>query len=65
MQFDSTLFFSAIGLALIFEGLPYLLFAERMRNILLSLAENPPTVLRGMGILGIVVGLFVIWLARA
>lgn len=63
-NFDATLFLSALGLAFVIEALPYVIFAERMPKILLSMAENPPRVLRSMGFFGICLGVFIIWLVR-
>ncbi len=63
-NFDATLFLSALGLAFIIEAIPYAIFAERMPKILLSMAENPPSVLRSMGFFGMALGLFIIWLVR-
>lgn len=64
MQFDADTFLCALGLAFIIEGVPYFLFAERMRTMLISLAESPPLVLRLMGLFGMGLGLLVIWLSR-
>ena len=40
MEFNSKLFFSALGLAFILEALPYTLFPERMRQVLQTLGEE-------------------------
>lgn len=63
-NFDATLFFCALGLAFIFEALPYVLFAERMPKVLLSMAEKPASSLRAMGLFGMGLGLLLIWLMR-
>lgn len=65
MHFDGNTFLTALGLAFIIEGIPYFLFAERMRSMLLSLAGSPPAVLRGMGLIGMCAGLLVVWLSRS
>ncbi len=64
MHFDAGTFLCALGLAFIIEGIPYFLFAERMRDMLTSLAASPPLVLRLMGLCGMGLGLLVVWLSR-
>lgn len=64
MNINWTFVLSAIGLAFIFEGIPYFIFAERMPKILRSMAEQHPRTLRVMGLSAILLGLMVIWLAR-
>ncbi len=49
MQLDWSFFFVALGLAFLLEGLPYFLLADRMPDILLSLAGKTPRVLRALG----------------
>lgn len=65
MNIDWTLFFSAVGLALVFEGIPYFLFAERMPRMLIMLIEQPPKFLRFIGLAAIILGLLVISFARS
>ena len=48
MEFNSKLFFSALGLAFILEALPYTLFPERMRQVLQTLGEEGASGLRRM-----------------
>lgn len=62
MTFNSTLFFSALGLAFILEALPYLLFPERMRQALVALAEEGGGALRRMGGLSLLCGVVILWL---
>ncbi|MFP4213041.1 MAG: DUF2065 domain-containing protein [Desulfohalobiaceae bacterium] len=64
MQSSLGIFLTALGLALILEGLAYFLFAERMPEVLRLLAEKEPSSLRRMSVLVILVGLFLIYLAR-
>ncbi|MDQ7032168.1 MAG: DUF2065 domain-containing protein [Desulfonauticus sp.] len=64
MQVDWNLFLSAAGLALIFEGIPYFLWAEKMPNILNLLASQPPANLRKMGFTSILLGLLILYLCR-
>ncbi len=65
MNIDWSLLFTAIGLAIIFEGLPYFLFAERMPLMLIKLAEQPPKFLRFIGLAAIILGLLVISFGRS
>ncbi len=65
MEFDWRLFLTALGLAFMLEGLPYFLFAERMPELLRSLAEKPPGFLRFMGLGSMLLGLVIITLLRS
>ncbi len=65
MQFDLTLFLSALGLAFILESIPYFLFAERMPSILNTLAQQSPSNLRRMGFTGLLLGVLVIYLGQS
>ena len=64
MNFDVELFFCALGLACIIEGLPWALFPQGMRKVLLTLAEGPLSGFRRMGLMAIAAGLGIIWLTR-
>lgn len=65
MNIDWSLLFAAIGLALVFEGIPYFLFAERMPLILVKLAEQPPRFLRFTGLAAIILGVLIISFGRS
>jgi uncharacterized protein YjeT (DUF2065 family) len=65
MRFDWQLLFTAIGLACVFEGLPYFLFAEHMPRVLLSLAERPPKHLRILGLTIIILGVLLVSFGRS
>ncbi|MBC15911.1 conserved protein of unknown function [Pseudodesulfovibrio profundus] len=65
MNIDWSLLFAALGLALVFEGIPYFLFAERMPLILVKLAEQPPKFLRFTGLAAIILGLLIISFGRS
>lgn len=65
MDFDWTLFFLALGLAFVIEGLPYFLFAERMPQVLLTLAGQPPRHLRIMGLTAIILGVLLVSFGRS
>ncbi|MCF8039148.1 MAG: DUF2065 domain-containing protein [Desulfohalobiaceae bacterium] len=64
MSFDFSLLIIALGLALILEGLPYFLFAERMPRILRILLEQPPAALRKIGVVALLLGLGLVYLGR-
>lgn len=63
MSVGEFLIWAAFGLAavLIVEGAAYALFAERMRAMLLRVADIPPATLRTAGLVGVVVGLAIVW----
>lgn len=65
MNIDWSLLIVAVGLALVFEGIPYFLFAERMPLFLLRMAEQPPRFLRFTGLAAMILGLLVISLGRS
>jgi hypothetical protein len=65
MNIDWSLLIAAIGLALVFEGVPYFLFAERMPRLLTRLAIQPPKFLRFIGLAAIILGLLVISFGRS
>ncbi|MFO7803145.1 MAG: DUF2065 domain-containing protein [Desulfovermiculus sp.] len=64
MQIDVPFLLTALGLAFILEGLPYFLFAERMPSVLQALLEQPPAVLRVMGVAAMLAGLAFVYLGR-
>ncbi len=64
MTFDWQTFVTALGLALMIEGLPYFLFAEKLPKLLRQLSEQPPVFLRKMGITAILFGLGLVFLIR-
>lgn len=52
------------GLVLIFEGLPYATFPEAMQKWLGQLLAARPLALRVMGVVSVLAGLFLCYLAR-
>jgi hypothetical protein len=64
IAFDWRILLTALGLAFILEGLPYFMLAERMPEVLRTLAERRPRTLRLMGMAAIALGLSVIAVAR-
>ncbi|WP_442874883.1 DUF2065 domain-containing protein [Desulfovibrio sp. Fe33] len=65
MNIDWSLLIAAVGLALVFEGIPYFLFAERMPGLLARMAVQPPKFLRFIGLVAIILGLLVISFGRS
>ncbi|EPR44733.1 Protein of unknown function DUF2065 [Desulfovibrio sp. X2] len=65
MQIDWKLVLTALGLAFVFEGLPYFLWAEKMPRVLLQLATRPPMMLRMLGMTAMLGGLLLIYLVRS
>jgi hypothetical protein len=65
MNLDFSLLVTAVGLAFVFEGLPYFLFAEKMPTVLRMLLEQPASSLRRMGMLAIVAGLVLVYIGRS
>lgn len=64
MEFDVPFLLTALGLAFILEGLPYFLFAERMPSVLHALLHQPPSVLRFMGVVALLLGLGLVYLGH-
>jgi len=57
--------FLALGLVLIVEGLVYALAPSLVEQMLEALKQMPPEARRLMGLLALVVGLVLVWLAKA
>jgi uncharacterized protein YjeT (DUF2065 family) len=55
----------ALGLVLIVEGLVYALAPSLVDRMLLALAAMPPEARRLVGMLALVVGLVLVWAAKA
>lgn len=65
MNLDWSLFFIALGLAFLMEGLPYFLLAERMPSVLITLASRPPRALRVLGLTSMILGVLLVALGRS
>ncbi len=65
MRFDWSFFICALGLAIVLEGLPYFLWAEKMPKVLLTLATHRPKTLRNLGITAIILGVLIVFLGRS
>ena len=64
MQIDWDLLLTALGLAFVLEGLPYVLFADKLPKYLREIAERGPTALRYMGLTAMSAGVLLVWLIR-
>lgn len=58
------LFFSALGLAMVLEGILYFAFPNQIRELAKRLPSVPNRVIRTFGITTLTVGLIVIYLGR-
>lgn len=58
-------FLCVIGMVMIFEGLPYFAFPEKMKGWLQKMLVMPGESLRKIGIVMMVVGLFLVYLGRS
>ncbi len=58
------LFLTVVGLMMIFEGIPYFAFPEKMKAILQQIQEMEPGTLRIMGLFAMLVGLLLCYLAQ-
>ena len=58
------LFLTILGVLLIFEGVPWFLSPVRIRVTLAQLSRMPDRLLRVMGLLCMLVGLLLVYLAR-
>lgn len=58
------LLLTIIGLMLIFEGMPYVVFPEGMQRWMLQLAAMRPGILRGFGLVALASGLFLCYLTQ-
>lgn len=59
-----TTFITALGLAIVIEGVCYALFPDAMKKMMLQVLGQPTSTLRAFGLGAAVFGVFVIWLIR-
>jgi uncharacterized protein YjeT (DUF2065 family) len=57
-------FLCVIGMVMIFEGLPYFAFPDRMKDWVQKMVEMPESTLRVMGLVLIGVGLLCVYFGR-
>jgi len=53
-----------VGLAFILEGIPWFLSPRRVCSLLREFARLPDGLLRGCGLLAMVLGLLLVWMGR-
>ena len=58
------LFLTVIGTMMVIEGIPYFAFPEKMKSVLKQIQEMEPGTLRVMGLLAMLAGLFLCYLAQ-
>jgi uncharacterized protein len=56
------LFLSAVGLMLVFEGIPYFCFPEKVKSFAQKVPEIPSGTMRVIGFCLMMVGLWVVYL---
>ncbi|CCQ92047.1 conserved hypothetical protein [Nitrospina gracilis 3/211] len=59
-----SLFLTAIGLMMIFEGIPYFCFPDQVKALAAKIPSIENGVLRGLGFVIIVLGLVVVYFGR-
>ena len=57
-------FLCVVGMVMIFEGLPYFAFPEKMKGWLRKIFVMPSETLRKLGIVMMAIGLFLVYLGR-
>lgn len=57
-------FLCVIGMVMILEGLPYFAFPEKIKIWLAQMMEMNPSVLRGFGLILMILGLCMVYLGR-
>ncbi len=58
------LFLTALGLAIVIEGVCYALFPDAMKKMMLQVLAQPASTLRAVGIGAAAVGVIIVWLVR-
>jgi uncharacterized protein YjeT (DUF2065 family) len=64
MKFQVNLFIAALGLAFIFESLPYFLAPDAVKRLVVRVLGIEPSSLRLAGFVGIVAGLLLVAFSR-
>ena len=57
-------FLCVLGMVFIIEGLPYLVFPEKLKIYLIKITTLPDTALRGFGIATVILGLILLYFGR-
>jgi hypothetical protein len=64
MERTMKFFLCVIGMVMIIEGLPYFAFPEKIKIWLKQIMELNPAVLRGFGLILMLLGLSLVYLGR-
>jgi uncharacterized protein YjeT (DUF2065 family) len=64
MKFQIDIFLAAVGLAFIFESLPYFLAPDAVKRLMMRMIGTPPTSLRFVGLIGMAAGLALVAVSR-
>jgi len=64
VDFQLDIFLAALGLAFVLESLPYFLAPDGVKRILETVRETNPSVLRFIGLFGIITGLVLVAISR-
>ena len=59
-----TVFLTALGLAIVIEGVCYALFPDAMKKMMQHVLAQPTSTLRAFGIGAAAVGVVIVWLVR-
>lgn len=57
-------FLTAVGLVFVIEGVAYALFPSGFKKLFIAALEQSVANLRMMGLIGAIVGVAIIWIAR-
>jgi uncharacterized protein len=57
-------FITALGIALVFEGMVYALFPQRARSAFEMISQMPETTLRVLGTGAAIAGVLIVWAIR-
>ena len=58
-------FITAIGLALVIEGLLYAIAPGRLKDMLIMVEKMPEDAMRMLGLAAIAAGVVIVWVARS
>ncbi|MFH0926751.1 MAG: DUF2065 domain-containing protein [bacterium] len=58
-------FLCVLGMVMVFEGIPYFCFPEKMKAFFKKIPELPDLTLRVLGLILLIVGLFIVYLGRS
>ncbi len=64
-EFNSSLFFSALGLAFVMEGLLWLISPKNIRKAFTEILKQSDDVIRMFASTLLIIGLIIIWLATS